>query len=318
MRTTKILFLLIGIFLFEADLAKATTFGIALAGDSLTNCVQYYFNAHFWDNTGYEPRFWDGSNYVPPFVYVGETSPRSPWAIPGQNTSHFVGKIPVSELGAPADYHYEHQEITDLYPDFVIFMLGTNDVYNDSNADYYFSEFKANIDEIFSNWNQNSLPHVIIASILPQIGSGRENADWRITNWYNPYLHVEAFMHGFDYLDVNYLIRTNPNMLNYYHTDGVHLSAQGYYWLAARYTDELYHILTTPDINTLTLTPGECLCFDCVIADNVIIGENAKLTINSIATTIANSSVPEPTNFILLSMGFISLFARTWRRRRMI
>jgi lysophospholipase L1-like esterase len=303
------------VFLLLSSSLFADPVTVALAGDSLTVCYQYY-GTHYWDGTGYDVRYWDGTNYVTPFAYAGDPPPCSPWAISGQSTSHFAGVLPISENGQPATYHDEGQEIADLNPDYVWFMLGTNDSHSNSAPEQSFANFKVNIDYAFSK--MQGIQHVIVASILPKIGEANANSDWRITNWYNPYLHAEAYKYGFDYYDINYILRSKPNMADYYYVDGVHLnSSPGYVWLSQSFDDRTKESLDYPsDLKILSLSPGENLSLDNCRVDSLIIGPGAKLTIEPVtAGTGGHTPTPEPSTFVLLGMGALSLLACACRRR---
>ena len=183
----------------------ASQLNVVLTGDSITNAYQHYnpivSPSSYFTDTGFDIQF--------------ESA-----AIPGINTEQYSGHAWTA--AAPHDYA---QDVANANPDYIVFMLGTNDLFNDNG----WEKFQTYIPEIFGHWKNG--PKVIVASILPQISVAAN--DLQINELYNPFLKQQAEDFSFSFLDTNSLLKENLNWKSYYYIDGVHLNAYpGYSWLA--------------------------------------------------------------------------------------
>lgn len=141
------------------------------------------------------------------------------------------------------------QNVVDMNPDTIVFMLGANDSVANSLTAYRFTQFKTHIDTAFDMFEQSTASRVIVVSILPadetaiastygsQNGTGMNS---RVDSDYNPWLMAEAAARPkFEYMDLNTSIQSNANWRqNWLHADGLHLTdSAGERWLANQVAD---------------------------------------------------------------------------------
>ncbi len=136
------------------------------------------------------------------------------------------------------------QDVVDLNPETIVFMLGTNDSVPTNSTDYRFTLFKTHVDTAFDLFEQSTASRVIVLSILPadeaaiastfgnQYGTGMNS---RVDDDYNPWLAAQAAARPkFEYLDLNSAMQSNANWRrDWLHADGLHLvDGAGEQWLA--------------------------------------------------------------------------------------
>jgi hypothetical protein len=140
-------------------------------------------------------------------------------------------------------------------------LIGTNDSIRDQG--YAWPDFQHVLPEIYDKWHD--VPHVIVATIPPQLGAVTGDNTWIDAN-YNPFIKAQAAAHGFTVLDVNYLIQQEPNWQAFYSADGVHLGGlnngvSGLDWLTQQWSNAV--VVATPEPTALLLlgTAGTALAF---------------------------------------------------------
>ena len=136
------------------------------------------------------------------------------------------------------------QNVVNLNPDTIVFMLGANDSVATNSTAYRFTLFQTHIDTAFDLFEQSSASRVIVLSILPvdeasitstygsKNGTGMNS---RVNTDYNPWLAAEAAARPkFEYLDLNTAIQSNANWRqDWLHAYGLHLvDGAGEQWLA--------------------------------------------------------------------------------------
>jgi hypothetical protein len=185
----------------QAEAAQVT---VVPTGDSITEAYHNYYpianTANFFSSTDSDVTF-------NTFGMPGITAPMYAGHASYQSTVH--------------DYA---QDVADANPDVIVFMLGTNDVFYTNG----FQDYQTYIPEIFDHWKNVS--HVIVASVLPQSSGTYYNN--LIDSQYNPFLKQTAADYGFEYLDVNSMLKSLPNWESYY-ANSTHLNSNpGCSWLA--------------------------------------------------------------------------------------
>lgn len=171
----------------------------------------------------------------------------------GLTSSQYVGETLNSHDTELRDYA---GDVLAADPDVICFMLGTNDVYHNSNAATKFEEYATRISGVFTRFQaavntSGEHPRVIVSTIIPITLEGKEAANQRIDEWYNPWLASAADAFGFTLLDVNSRIQQLPDWTSLY-SDGVHLHANGdagCIWMA----DEFAAVIAAPEPGILGL-----------------------------------------------------------------
>jgi lysophospholipase L1-like esterase len=126
-------------------------------------------------------------------------------------TAQYLGDAPFKSA-----LHNYAEDVAKTNPDYVYFMLGTNDSFYSSD---YLQSFQSNIDRIFATLKNG--PRVIVATVLPQIYGEVQNL--AIDQVINPALVYEANKFGYDLLDTHTLIQQQPNWQDFYAADGIHI-----------------------------------------------------------------------------------------------
>ena len=165
----------------------------------------------------------------------------------GLTAQQYVGEAINPYDGVLRDYAAE--VIAEL-PDVICFMLGTNDAYKDDGADARFAAYKTQLTSVFDRFamsvNANGdASRVIVSTLIPILVSGKEEANARIDDWYNPWLRSAALDHGFQLLDLNTEIQEIEDWQSLY-SDGIHLwanSGEGYVWMG----DEVATAVVIPE-----------------------------------------------------------------------
>ncbi len=141
-------------------------------------------------------------------------------------------------------------EVINEQPDYIFFMLGTNDCYSDIQYEEKFLAYKENMPEIFDVFDTASgNPQIYISTIIPIIQDGRLSANNRINDWYNPWIQETVTEYGFNLVDMNATIQQVNNWQSMY-IDGVHLTVDGRIWMAEQWIDAAH---PNPEPTTLLL-----------------------------------------------------------------
>ena len=154
------------------------------------------------------------------------------------------------------------QEVINQNPDYIVFMLGVNDIsyINILNRprDQAVANFKTAIDGVFDRYEayanqKGGKTHVLVLSILPVLPVNGDLA-WinnsglieEFNTWYAQDVQQRT---RFSYLDVNGSIRQLADWQSLY-SDGVHLRAnnyQGSMWLADQVATDVIRLQTVPE-----------------------------------------------------------------------
>jgi lysophospholipase L1-like esterase len=164
------------------------------------------------------------------------------------------------------------QEVMDKNPDFIIFMLGINDISYIDILSKPVAEakacFKTAIGGVFDRYEtyvgrKGGNAQVLVLSILPvvpEMSMDVSHLTWikdsGLIEDFNTWFEQEVQSRNrFDYLDVNRLIQTQHGWENLY-SDGVHLRAnsnQGNKWLADQVSSKIIEMEQVPEPATLGL-----------------------------------------------------------------
>jgi hypothetical protein len=211
---------------------------VMVTGDSITGIYHQYYpisdSVNYFADTGCVVNFQD-------------------IALGGMKTGQYAGYVPWDSN----PLHDYAQDVADAKPDYIVFMLGTNDVFNTADG---WTNFQTYIPKIFDHWKNG--PKVIVASIMPQIYIPANNQ--QLNDLYNPFLKQQAALFGFSFLDTNALIQENANWESYYATDGIHPNPLiGAPWIAKTVCDAVKaDILLTnvPEPASLSILATGALC----------------------------------------------------------
>ncbi len=197
------------------------TMRVITTGDSIT--------------TGYSPRLGASFNDISMNISVVGV------ASGGLNSSQYIGETRNWYNSQLRDYT---SDVITADPDAIFFMLGTNDVYPDSNATQRFEDYKTRLSGVFERFKtatntSGAHPLVIVSTVIPILIEGKDAANQRIDDWYNPWLKSSANEYGFELLDLNTNIKQQENWHSFY-SDGIHLwanDAVGYDWMADQFAN---------------------------------------------------------------------------------
>jgi lysophospholipase L1-like esterase len=175
----------------------------------------------------------------------------------GLNASSYSGVIG----GVPTSHSYA-QEVVDLHPDVILFLLGANDACDDQLAEANFATYKQIIPQVFELWKD--VPQVIVSTILPMVGSQWNNANQRISDWYNPFLVEQARKYGFTIWDNHDLIQQQNDWQSFFWIDGLHPYGithddSGSKWLAGSFRDAVVSTVPEPGMLAYLWVLGACL-----------------------------------------------------------
>ena len=184
----------------------------------------------------------------------------------GHYWERYVGVTPDSTAGNV--YRDYAQEVMNQNPDYIVFMLGVNDIsyINIWNRprDQAVANFKTAIDGAFDRYEayasqKGGKTHVLVLSILPVLPVNSDLA-WiansGLIDEFNTWYAQEAQLRNrFSYLDVNRSIQQLTNWQSLY-SDGVHLRAnsyQGSKWLADQVATDIVRLQTAPEPASMLL-----------------------------------------------------------------
>jgi lysophospholipase L1-like esterase len=274
---------------------------VVTTGDSITNGYTWRLdnslNDMLWSNT---------------IVNVAEG---------GLQSIHYVGELPLLPGYPLRDFT---TEVLAADPDVICFMLGTNDSYGDSGAVSQFEGYKTRLISVFDQF-ETSGKKVIISTLIPmlRIDPSASEANWRINEWYNPWLISTSNEYGFYLLDMNTIIQEQDNWESLYREgDWVHLSTEGQIWMADQFAIAIVDVmLLEGDANRDgVVSAGD---YTAVQAKFGNFGEPGLLgdanrdgivsagDYASIQANFGNTeAIPEPMTLLLLSAGFITVLVR--------
>jgi hypothetical protein len=125
-------------------------------------------------------------------------------------------------------------------------MLGTNDSYGDSTATLRFESYKTRLISVFDHFEASG-KKVIISTLIPmlRIDPSASEANWRINEWYNPWLISTANEYGFYLLDMNMIIQEQDNWESLYREgDDAHMKdPDGMFWMADQFAMAIVDVM---------------------------------------------------------------------------
>jgi hypothetical protein len=198
---------------FLVGSARAASIKMVATGDSMTLGYNIYYPM---------------TNPQTYFADTGKDVTIQTMAYGGMKTHQYDGSGTFSypPPDGPLVNHDFAQDVADAKPDYIVFMLGTNDVVGDRTGDVY----KSHIPVIFDHWKNG--PKVFVCSVLP-VPEIFADINRALDEVYNPFLKEQAEQYGFSFLDVNAMFRALPdNQSLFQGPANVHLNDVGSTWLA--------------------------------------------------------------------------------------
>jgi lysophospholipase L1-like esterase len=204
------------VLLVACQVCVAEPLRVTAAGDSLT--VSY-------------------GSYLPDALDAAGVDAQTTVAAAGGLRARDFAGLTTRKASAPHDYV---ADVLASDPDVIILLIGINDAYMDSNPTERFNAYTAAADGILDEFTsftngRGQHPNVILSNLLPTTDPAPTGLNPRIDTLYNPWLEQEAAARGLTFIDANTLIVEESGGQSPYHPDGLHLTGDGYSWLADTY-----------------------------------------------------------------------------------